>query len=71
MIEVCAGYFRPRFFSLETIIPRESKNHALRRVSIPHTGSSLRKGFKKDLTPNREAAKKKKRERRTSGDQAG
>jgi hypothetical protein len=71
MIGVCAGNFRRRFFSTETIVPRESKNHALRRVCIPHMGSSLRTGYKKDLTPSREAAKKKRRKRRTSGDRAG
>jgi hypothetical protein len=71
MIGVCAGYFRPEFFFREMIILRESNKHALRRVCIPHLGSSLRTGYKKDLTPSREAAKKKKRKRRTSGDQAG
>ena len=71
MIGVCAGYFRRSFFSIDTIIPRESKNHALRRVYIPHMESSLRTGYKKDLTPSREAAKRKKRKRRRSGDQAG
>jgi hypothetical protein len=56
MIGVCAGYFPPRFFSIETIIPRESINHALRRLYIPHMGSQLQTSWKADLTRNRKAA---------------
>jgi hypothetical protein len=56
MIGVCAGYFRPRFFSIETIIPRESKNHARRQVYIPHMGSQLQTSCKVDLTRSRKAA---------------
>jgi hypothetical protein len=71
MIGVCAGYFRPEFFFREMIILRESNSYARRDAYIPRMGSKLQTSHKDDLTPSREAAKQKKRKRRTSGDQAG
>jgi hypothetical protein len=57
MIGVCAGYFRPRFFSLETIILRESNSHARCQVNIPHMGTRLQTSCKVDLTPSRKEEK--------------
>jgi hypothetical protein len=57
MIGVCAGYFRPKFFLRETIIPRESNSHARRQVYIPHMGSELQTSCKVDLTRSRKGEK--------------
>jgi hypothetical protein len=71
MIGGCAGYSRRNFFLVETIIPRESNNHARRDSYFPRTGSKLQTSYKDDLTQSPKAAEGEKTQTENIGQSSG